>query len=92
MVVWTDWLDSAGTALGMTTAQAGIFVSLAMIISIVLALAISTRGRAILESSSITTLMGLILFTYMGWLPLWTGSALALVTALFIAKYVGNWF
>lgn len=92
MVVWTDWLESAGTALGMTTVEAGIFVSLAVIISIVLALAISTRGRAILESSSVTTLMGLILFTYMGWLPLWTGSALALVVALFIAKYVGNWF
>ena len=92
MVVWSDWLEAAGTALGMTTTQAGVFLSLAIIISIVVALAISTRGRRILESSSLCVLLGLILFTYMGWLPLWTGSALALVTALFIAKYVGNWF
>ena len=92
MVVWEDWLIAAGTALGMTTVEAGIFVGLATIMSIVMGLAIATKGRRILESSSLTVLMGLILFTYMGWLPLWTGSALALVTALFIAKYVGNWF
>ena len=92
MVVWTDWLEAAGTALGMTTTQAGVFVSLAIIMSIVISLAIATRGRRILESSSLSVLLGLVLFTYMGWLPLWTGSALALVTALFIAKYVGNWF
>lgn len=92
MVVWSDWLEAAGTALGMTTVQAGVFVSLAIIMSLVIALAIATRGRRILESSSLSVLLALILFTYMGWLPLWTGSALALVTALFIAKYVGNWF
>ena len=92
MVVWEDWLIAAGTALGMTTVEAGIFVGLATIMSIVMGLAIATKGRRILESSSLTVLMGLILFTYMGWLPLWTGSALALVTSLFIAKYVGNWF
>ena len=92
MVVWSDWLEAAGTALGMTTTQAGVFVSLAIIMSIVISLAIATRGRRILESSSLSVLLGLVLFTYMGWLPLWTGSALALVTALFIAKYVGNWF
>lgn len=92
MVVWSGWLTSAGAALGMTTVQAGVFLSLAIIMSVVLAIAISTRGRRILESSSLSTLLGLVLFTYMGWLPLWTGSALALVTSLFIAKYVGKWF
>lgn len=92
MVVWSDWLVAAGTALGMTTTQAGVFMSLVVIMSIVIALAIATRGRRVLEISSLTVLMGLILFTYMGWLPLWTGSALALVTSLFIAKYVGDWF
>lgn len=92
MVIWDDWLTAAATAMGVTQAQAGIMVSLMAIMSIVIALAIATRGRRVLEVSSLTTLMGLILFTYMAWLPLWTGSALALITALFIAKYVGGWF
>jgi len=91
MVVWSDWLDAAATALGMTTPQAGIFIALTTIMSIVIALAIATRGKRILESSSLCVLLGLILFTYMGWLPTWTGSTLALVTALFIARYIGKW-
>lgn len=91
MVVWSDWLTAAATALSMTTVQAGVFMSLAIIMSIVMGLAIATRGQRILESSSLTVLMGLILFTYMGWLPLWTGSAMALITSLFIARYVGKW-
>jgi hypothetical protein len=92
MVIWTEWLESASTALGVTTSEGGIILSLAFVMSVVLAIAIATRGHRILESSSLVILLGLILFTYMGWLPLWTGSALALVTALFIAKYVGDWF
>lgn len=92
MVIWADWLEACATALGTTTMQAGVIMSLTIIISLILALAMTTRGRTVLQSSSMVSLLGLILFTYIGWLPLWTGSALALVTALFIAKYVGEWF
>lgn len=90
-MIWQWWLEGASTALSMTIAQAGIFLSLAVIASVNLGVAIATRGQRILESSSLATLLLLILFTYMQWLPLWTGSALALVVALFIAKYVGKW-
>lgn len=92
MVIWADWLEACGTALGTSTTEAGIIMSLALIISLILSIAIATKGRRFIESSSMTSLLGLMLFTYIGWLPLWTGSALALVTALFIAKYVGDWF
>lgn len=92
MVIWADWLEACGTALGTSTTEAGTIMSLVLIISLILSIAIATRGRRIIESSSMACLLGLMLFTFIGWLPLWTGSALALVTSLFIAKYVGGWF
>jgi len=92
MVIWADWLEACGTAMGVTTTEAGMILSLVIIISLVLAIGIATRGRMLVTSSSMVSLMGLILFTFLGWLPLWTGSALALVVSLFIAKFVAGWF
>ena len=92
MVIWADWLEAVGTAMATTTVEAGTILSLVIIISLVLAIGIATKGKMLVTSSSMVSLMGLILFTYMGWLPLWTGSALALVVSIFIAKYVAGLF
>jgi len=92
MVIWADWLEAVGTAMGTTTVEAGTMLSLIIIISLVLAIGIATKGKMLVTSSSMVSMLGLILFTYMGWLPLWTGSALALVVSIFIAKYVAGLF
>jgi len=86
MVIWSDWLTVAGTALGMTDAQAGTFLSLAMTISIILAILIATRGKRSQYTVSIGALLCMVLFSFMGWMPVWTGSVIGLVLALFIAS------
>lgn len=86
MVIWSDWLTSAGTALGMTDLQAGTFISLSITITIVLAILIATRGRRSQYTVSIGALLCMVLFTFIGWMPTWTGSVIGLVLAIFIAS------
>ena len=84
MAIWTDWLESAGTALEMTPTQAGTFLSLSITIVILLAILIATRGNKAEYTVSIGALMCMILFTFIGWMPIWTGSVIGIVLALFI--------
>lgn len=86
MAIWTDWLTDAGTALEMTPTQAGTFLSLSITIVILLAILIATRGRKAEYTVSIGGLLCMILFTFMGWMPAWTGSVIGIVLALFIAN------
>lgn len=86
MAIWTDWLTSAATALDMTAIQAGTFLSLSVTIVIVLAILISTRGRKAEYTVSIGALLCMILFTFMGWMPVWTGSVIGIILAVFIAN------
>jgi len=86
MVIWSDWLTSAGTALGMTNAEAGTFLSLGITITIILAILIATRGKRSQYTVSIGALLCMILFTFLGWMPVWTGSVIGLVLAVFIAS------
>ena len=86
MAIWSDWLEVAGTALEMTTTQAGTFLSLGITIVIILAIMIATRGRKAEYTVSIGALMCMILFTFMGWMPMWTGSVIGIILAVFIAN------
>ena len=86
MVIWSDWLTSASTALEMTSTQAGTFLSLVITIVIVLAILIATRGKMAQYTVSIGALLCMILFTFMGWMPVWTGSVIGIVLAVFIAN------
>lgn len=86
MVIWSDWLTSASTALEMSEAQAGTFLSLVITIVIVLAILIATRGKMAQYTVSIGALLCMILFTFMGWMPVWTGSVIGIVLAIFIAS------
>jgi len=86
MAIWSEWLESAGTALEMTTVQAGTFLSLTVTIVVILAILIATRGRKAEYTVSIGSLFCMILFTFIGWMPVWTGSVIGIVLALFIAN------
>jgi len=86
MAIWTDWLTDAGTALEMTPTQAGTFLSLSVTIVIILAILIATKGRGAEYTVSIGALFCMILFTFIGWMPVWTGSVIGIVLALFIAN------
>jgi len=86
MAIWSEWLELAGTALDMTTLQAGTFLSLGITIVIIMAILIATRGAKAQYTVSIGALMCMILFTFIGWMPMWTGSVIGIVLAVFIAN------
>ena len=92
MVMWSDWLEAVASGMGSTTSQAGVIISLAFIIGIGVFILIATRGKRSGLSLGLSSFLGLILFTFIGWLPLFTGSVLAIVTALLLAKFVAGWF
>lgn len=86
MAIWTDWLTDAATALEMTNTQAGTFLSLGITIAILLVILIATKGNKAEYTVSIGALLCMILFTFMGWMPVWTGSVIGIILALFVAN------
>jgi len=92
MVMWSDWLEAIASGMGSTASQAGVIISLIFIIGIAMFILIATRGRKSGLTVGLTTLLGLVLFTFIGWLPLFTGSVLAIVVSLLLAKFVAGWF
>lgn len=84
-MLWESWISSIAPILSLTTAQAG--VVLGLLFSVVFGLCGGLLSpRHIMISMGIPTFLGLVLFTYAAWLPLYTGSALALVIGLFVAR------
>lgn len=84
-MLWESWITSIAPILSLTTAQAGVILGL--LFSVVIGLCGGLLApKHIAISMGIPTLLGLVLFTYALWLPLFTGSALALVIALLVAR------
>ena len=92
MVMWSDWLEAVASGMGSTSSQAGVVISLIFIIGISMFILIATRGRKSGLTVGLSSFLGLILFTFIGWLPLFTGSVLAIVVSLLLAKFVAGWF
>ena len=92
MVIWSEWLTAIATALEMTSVQAGTFISLVVTIILVVTILIATKGRKVQYSTTIGAMLSMVLFTGMGWMPVWTGSVIAIVLALFIANMVRGGF
>jgi len=92
MVMWSDWLEAVASGMGSTSSQAGVIISLIFIIGISMFILIATRGRKSGLTVGLSSFLGLLLFTFIGWLPLFTGSVLAIVVALMMAKFIAGWF
>ena len=84
-MLWESWIASIAPILSLTTAQAGVVLGLLFSVVFGLCGGLLSPGH-IAISMGIPTVLGLVLFTYAQWLPLFTGSALALVIALFVAR------
>jgi hypothetical protein len=91
MVVWSDWLLSASVAMGTTQTEAGIILSLIFTLVIIVIIVIGSKGKSLEITTPLGALVGLVLFIFMGWLPVWTGSAIALVVAIFLGKVISGW-
>ena len=90
MVIWSDTLANAGTWMGVTSSQAGTILSLMFTLATLLAILIATRGRRAEFTVPTGTLFLTVLFTFLGWYPVWIGSVLALVLAMFVGKIVSD--
>jgi len=91
MVVWTDYLTSIADAIGTTTIEAGMIFSLIFTMGIIIVVIIATKGRKPQVTMPLSAFFPTLLFTFMGWYPIWTGSAIALVLAIFIAYVFSRW-
>jgi len=92
MVMWSNWLEAVASGMGTTSSQAGVIISLIFVIGLGVFILIATRGKRSGMSLGLSSLLGLILFTFIGWLPLFTGSVLSIVISLLLAKFVAGWF
>ena len=91
MAIGAEYLTSVGSALGITAIQAGIILSLVFTVGIMITVILGTKGRQAQVTIPLSTLFPTVLFTFMGWYPVWTGSALALVLSIFIAYTFSRW-
>jgi len=91
MVVWTDYLTSIADAIGTTATEAGMIFALIFTMGIILVVIIATKGRKPQVTMPLSAFFPTILFTFMGWYPIWVGSVIALILAIFIAYVFSRW-
>ena len=83
MVIWADSLANIADWMGLTALEAGTMMSLILTCCFVMAILIATKGKKAEFTVPVGTLFVTVLFTFMGWYPIWTGSALALILSIF---------
>ena len=88
MAIWSEYLTSIAGALGVTPTQAGMIFSLVFTIGLLVVALISTKGRKPELTLTLSALFSTMLFTGMGWYPVWVGSVLALVVALLFIMFI----
>ena len=86
-MVWEDWLAAIAPSLNVTASQAGIIMSFIFIFSFILMIAIAAPVYADV-GIPITALIWALFFTYVAWLPVWTGTALSFILALWAAQAI----
>jgi len=74
----------------MTVSQAGMFLSLIITGMIIVIVLIASQGRGAEITTPTTGLLMIVLFTFMGWMPTWTGSIIALILSLFLALRIAR--
>jgi len=89
-MIWEDWLSHAASALNMTVSQTAMFLSFIITAMMIVTVLIASKGRAAEITTPVTALLMIILFSFMGWLPIWTGSVIALILSLFIAMKISR--
>ena len=91
MVVWANYLQNVADFMGTTTEQAGVISSLIWVVfAILMVLVASKKGKGLIVSIPVTAFFSILLFTFIGWFPTWTGSVIALVLVIFIGFVFGK--
>ena len=76
--MWSPWLNSIAPSFDISAANLAIFLSLVFSMFFLFLGLLITNGRAPTISGGFPFIAGLVIFTFMEWLPIWTGAALAL--------------
>ncbi len=91
--MFTEFLNNTATFLGTTNTYAGLFLGLCITIGFVLATLMAISN----SQNTNPTMLGMIeflvftvIFTTMGWYPIWTGSILGLSIALLGAFWLSK--
>jgi hypothetical protein len=85
LVVWSQYLTDIADSLNTTSEEAGIIISLAFTIGCVIVGLIATKGKSASATVPIISFFNILLFTFLGWFPIWTGSIIALILVVFMA-------
>lgn len=85
-MLWQDWIEAFSAAVEMTTDQGAIFLSLFLTIVLVMCVLIVTKGKKVQVTLPATCLLAFVFWIFMGWFPSWSGSVIAVVFALMLAK------
>jgi len=88
-MIFETWLTNAAPGLGVTAGQLGTLLSIAFIAAFNLVVSIAA-GKNAGSGLIIGTVLGLIVFTFMGWLPGWTGAILAILGTIYFVETIRN--
>jgi hypothetical protein len=77
-MMFSSWITSIAPAFGISSTNLAILLSLIFSLFFSLLGLIATRGYQPAVSGGFPLVVGLVIFTFMEWLPIWTGTALAL--------------
>lgn len=86
MAIGQNYLNTIGAALGITAVQTGIMISLLFSMLAIFVVVIGTKGKKPEVGVGFTSLFSTLIFTFMGWYPVWVGSVLSLVIAIMLAS------
>lgn len=85
MAIGQAYLNTIGAALGITAIETGMLIALLFTMLSIFVVVIGTKGEKPAISISFTSLFATLIFTYLGWYPIWVGSVIALVVSILMA-------
>ena len=89
-MIWSEYLTSIADAMAVTATQAGIMISLIFSTALILTVLIATKGKKPEVSVPFVALFSSVLFTFMGWYPVWIGSVMSLVISILLAWIISR--
>lgn len=89
-MIFETWLVNAAPGLGISAGQLGTMLAFLFIAAFDVVVSIATQGRDKGMGVMIGTVIGLILFTFMGWIPGWTGAILAILGTILFVETIRN--
>jgi len=91
-MIFESWISSLNLMLGTTTEQSAILMSFICLLGLsVLVLISMGKDSRKLESLLFIDVLGILLFLYMGWLPIMLGVVLAVIFAGIGAYIARDW-